>query len=146
MGDDAWEQLIAWHDATLRSIVAEHRGEEVSHTGDGFFVAFREARPAVDAAVAIQRRLAAHRRDHGFAPWVRIGLHSAEVASVGTNYRGVGVHVAARVSALAGREQVCASAATLDAAGALPYPVSDPELATLKGIKGTVEVASIGWQ
>jgi class 3 adenylate cyclase len=145
MGDDAWEQLIGWHDATLRAIVAEHRGEEVSHTGDGFFVAFREARPAVDPAIAIQRRLAAHRRDHGFAPWVRIGIHSAEVASVGTNYRGVGVHVAARVSALAGREQVFASAATLEAAGTLPYPVSDREPATLKGIKGTVEVAAIDW-
>jgi class 3 adenylate cyclase len=145
IGDEAWEKLIAWHDATLRQVMAEHAGEEVSHTGDGFFVAFEGARDAVDAAVAIQRRLVAHRRDHGFAPWVRIGLHTAEVSRVGPNYRGVGVHVAARVSALAGREQVCASAATLEAAGTLPYPVSDRESVTLKGIKGTVEVAAIDW-
>jgi class 3 adenylate cyclase len=145
VGDEAWEKLIAWHDATLRAIFAEYGGEEVSHTGDGFFVAFEAARNAVDAAVAIQRRLVSHRRDHGFAPWVRIGLHTAEVSRVGANYRGVGVHVAARVSALAGREQVFVSAATLEAAGTIPYSVSDRSSATLKGIKEAVEVASIGW-
>jgi class 3 adenylate cyclase len=146
IGDEAWEKLIAWHDAALRGVIAEHAGEEVSHTGDGFFVAFEAARNAVDAAVAIQRRLVAHRRDNGFAPWVRIGLHTAEVSRVGVNYRGVGVHVAARVSALAGREQVFASAATLEAAGSVPYPVSERRPAALKGIKEAVEVASIGWQ
>jgi class 3 adenylate cyclase len=145
MGDDAWEELIAWHDATLRAIVADHHGEEVSHTGDGFFVAFESAREAVDAAVAIQRRLVAHRRDHGFAPWVRIGLHTAEVSRVADNYRGVGVHVAARVSALAGREEVFASGAALAAAGSLAYPVSERTSATLKGLKAAVEVASIDW-
>ncbi len=146
VGDEAWEKLIAWHDATLRAIFADHVGEEVSHTGDGFFVAFEAARDAVEAAVATQRRLVSHRRDHGFAPWVRIGLHTAEVSRVRANYRGVGVHVAARVSALAGREEVFASGATLEAAGSLPYPVSDRSPATLKGIKEAVEVASIGWQ
>ncbi|HJT64403.1 MAG TPA: adenylate/guanylate cyclase domain-containing protein [Candidatus Limnocylindria bacterium] len=146
LGDEAWEKLIGWHDTTLRAIVGEHGGEEVSHTGDGFFVAFEDPRPAIDAAVAIQRRLGLHRRDHGFAPWLRIGLHTAPVSRVADNYRGVGVHVAARVSALAEREQVLASAATLDAAGSLPYPVSERSAATLKGIKGVVEVASIAWQ
>jgi class 3 adenylate cyclase len=146
VGDEAWEKLIGWHDATLRAIVAEHLGQEVSHTGDGFFVAFESARNAVDAAVAIQRRLVAHRGDHGFAPWVRIGLHTAEVSQVDANYRGVGVHVAARVSALAGREQVFASGTTLEAAGSLPYPVADRRSESLKGLKEAVEVASIGWQ
>lgn len=145
MGDDAWEDLIAWHDATLRQVVAEHKGDEVSHTGDGFFVAFESARDAIEAAVGIQRRLAGHRREHGFAPWVRIGVHTAEVSRVGANYRGVGVHVAARVSALASREQIFASAATLEAASTVPYPVSERSPTTLKGIKEPVEVASVDW-
>jgi class 3 adenylate cyclase len=146
IGDDAWEKLIAWHDAALRQVVADHGGDEVSHTGDGFFVAFESARNAIEAAIGIQRRLAGHRREHGFAPWVRIGLHSAEVSRVGANYRGVGVHVAARVSALAGREQIFASAATLDAAGPTPYAISERNPTSLKGIKEPVEVASVAWQ
>jgi class 3 adenylate cyclase len=146
IGDDAWEELIAWHDAALRQVMVEQAGEEVSHTGDGFFVAFESARHAIEAAVGIQRRLAAHRREHGFAPWVRIGLHTAEVSRVSANYRGVGVHVAARVSALAGREQIFASAATLDAADPVPYAISERSPTTLKGIKEPVEVASVDWQ
>jgi hypothetical protein len=48
------------------------------HSGDGFFVAFDRADQGVACAVDIQRRLAAHRREHGFAPWVPIGRHGTE--------------------------------------------------------------------
>jgi class 3 adenylate cyclase len=40
IGNEAWQDLIRWHDRTLRALFAEHGGEEVDHTGDGFFVAF----------------------------------------------------------------------------------------------------------
>ena len=46
----------------------------------------------------------------------------------------------------AGREQVLASAATLDAAGPVSYPVSERTATTLKGIKEPVEVAAVDWQ
>src|SRR5206468_3254058 len=81
----------------LRSAFAHHRGEEVNSTGDGFFVAFERALDGLDCAVDIQRRLARHRREHGFAPRVRIGLHTAEATREGRDYRGRGVHVAARI-------------------------------------------------
>src|SRR5207342_3183037 len=66
LGDQAWESLIGWHDVTLRQLIAKHHGEEVSHTGDGFFVAFDEPRIALDAAVDIHSTFASHRREHGF--------------------------------------------------------------------------------
>ena len=78
IGDDAWGQLLGWHDRELRSAFASHRGEEVHHTGDGFFVAFEAPSDGLDCAVDIQRRLARHRHEHGFAPTVRIGMHTAE--------------------------------------------------------------------
>src|SRR5207244_8240588 len=40
LGDEAWETLLRWHDATLRALFASHHGEEVSSTGDGFCVGF----------------------------------------------------------------------------------------------------------
>ena len=40
LGDDAWHGVLRWHDETLRSSFAEHKGEEVVATGDGFFVGF----------------------------------------------------------------------------------------------------------
>ena len=73
LGDEVWQGVLRWHDETLRSLFAEHKGEEVVSTGDGFFVGFDSPDEALACAVAIQRRLAEHRRSAGFAPKVRIG-------------------------------------------------------------------------
>src|SRR6185436_1741294 len=118
IGDEAWGELLRWHDRELRAAFARHGGEEANHTGDGFFVAFSDAADAIAGAVDIQRSLARHRREHGFAPWVRIGLHTAEATGRGRNYMGGGIHVAARVGAIGGREEILVSAAVLEAAGA----------------------------
>lgn len=146
IGDAAWEELLRWHDRALRSAFAQHGGKEVSHTGDGFFVAFDRAQEAAECAVAIQRRLADHRREHGFAPWVRIGLHAAETTRQGSDYRGQGVHVAARVGALADREEIVISTPALEQAGVIRFPVSEPRMVTLKGISEPVEVHTIDWR
>ncbi|HET6819767.1 MAG TPA: ferredoxin, partial [Candidatus Limnocylindria bacterium] len=70
LGDEAWEVLLRWHDSTLREVFSAHQGEEVSSTGDGFFVGFASPDLALAAAIAIQRRLADHRAKNGFAPQV----------------------------------------------------------------------------
>ena len=100
LGDDAWQELIRWHDQTLRSIFSRYGGTEVKQTGDGFFVAFEDASAAIDAGVAVQRSLAEHRRDHGFAPQVRIGLHEAEAATRAIDFAGRGVHGQLELAAL----------------------------------------------
>lgn len=146
IGDAAWEELLAWHDRTLQRTFAQHGGEVANHTGDGFFVAFDRAGDAIECAVAIQRRLAEHRTQHGFAPWVRIGVHSDEATRLGTDYRGQGVHAAARVGALAGREEIVVSAAALDAAGGPRFPVSERRRAQLKGFAEDFEVATVEWR
>lgn len=148
LGDEAWTSLLGWHDATLRALFADHRGEEVDHTGDGFFVAFPDAARAIACAVAIQRRLAEHRRDHGFAPAVRIGLHAAEATRQAANYRGKGVHEAARIGALASGGEIVASATTVDAATSSGGSViaGEPRLADLKGIAEPVQIVTIDWR
>jgi class 3 adenylate cyclase len=118
----------------------------IDHTGDGFFVAFERAEEAIDCAVDIQRRLLRHRREHGFAPWVRIGLHTAEATREGGNYRGQGVHVAARVGAAATREEILASQATIEAARVVKYGLSEARPATLKGVREPVDVRTIEWR
>jgi class 3 adenylate cyclase len=146
IGDAAWESLLSWHDRALRTAFADHGGIEVNHTGDGFFVAFGELGDAVDAAVAIQRRLSEHRRDHGFAPAVRIGLHTAEATQEGNDYRGQGVHTAARIGGAAMAEEILISQAALDDANGIRFPVSESRSVDLKGIKDPVEVRSIDWR
>ena len=146
IGDENWGDLLRWHDRELRASIAQHKGQEVSHTGDGFFVAFERATAGIDCAVDIQRRLATHRREHGFAPWVRIGLHRAEATERGGNYAGHGVHVAARVGAAATKEEVLVSSSVLEEASEIAFGLGEPREVALKGVKDPLEVRSIAWR
>lgn len=146
IGDDAWGELLQWHDRELRSAFASHRGEEVNSTGDGFFAAFERPIDGVECAVDIQRRLARHRREHGFSPTVRIGLHTAEASRKGRDYQGRGVHVAARIGAAAGNAEILVSVAVLDAIGSIRFGLSDPRQITLKGVDEPVAVRSVEWR
>ena len=142
IGDDAWEALVRWHDQALRSLFRSNGGDVVDHAGDGFFVAFSGVRAALDCAIAIQRRLAHHRQEHGFAPQVRIGVHAADAAESDGKYRGRGVHEAARIAALAGGAEIVASAASVDG----DVAASTPRSVTLKGFSEPIEVVTIEWR
>ena len=145
IGDEAWESLLAWHDATLRSLFASHGGEVAHHTGDGFFVAFDDARSALASAVAVQRALAEHRRAHGFALLVRIGAHCAEATRRGQDYSGGEVHKAARIAALAEGGEILATADTVAEASG-EFTVSEEREVTLKGVAEPVQVARVEWR
>jgi class 3 adenylate cyclase len=143
LGDNAWSEVMRWHDETVRSLIAAHGGEEVDHAGDGFFAAFEDAGRAIDCAVSIERKLAEHRRMHGFAPEVRIGVHMAGASKRGGGYEGVGVHEAARIASIAAGGEIAASAETV---GPRPrYATSMPRAVQLKGIAQPVDVVTIDW-
>ena len=143
VGDDAWSSLVGWHDRTLRALFAQQGGEEVDHAGDGFFVAFATPREAVACAVSIQRVLAEHRREAGFAPQVRVGIHEAEATSHEGGFRGIGVHTAARVGAIAGGGEIVASAATAALTSAAASELGE---ISLKGLAEPLAIVSILWR
>ena len=144
LGDEAWGHLVRWHNDTLASIVAAHGGEVVRTTGDGFFVTFDTPVAAIECAVAIQRALEDHRREQGFSPSVRIGLHHAEATREGSDWSGMGVHAAARIGALAEGEEILVSSETAEAAGV--HRMSDPRTVSLKGIFEPCEVVAVAWR
>jgi len=144
IGDEAWADLLRWHDQTLRGLFAAHGGEEVDHAGDGFFVAFPSAPQALDCGVAIQRTLFEHRRAHGFAPQVRIGLHAASAQREAQAYRGRGVHVAARIAALAEAGEIVASEETLHAAPGIAHGAA--RAVPVKGLSQSIRVATVAWR
>jgi class 3 adenylate cyclase len=145
IGDEAWLDLLRWHDQTLRSLFAERGGAEIDHAGDGFFVAFEDPAAAIGCAVAIQSKLAEYRRMHGFAPQVRVGVHATPASRSGGSYRGKGVHEAARIGSAAEAGEILVSRATLDA---IPgrFAASPPRTLTLKGIANPVEVVAVDWR
>jgi len=147
IGDEAWRELLDWHDRELREAFSRHGGEAVSQTGDGFFAAFERAVDGLECAIDVQRRLARHRREHGFSPSVRIGLHTAEATRRARDYSGHGVHVAARVGAAAGRDEILATSAVLaDAELGKRFRLSEPRELALKGLREPVEVRAVDWR
>ena len=143
LGDQAWERLLRWHDTMLRAEVARQGGRIVHSTGDGFFAAFDTARQAIRSAIAIQRALTGHAESSGFAPPVRIGVHAAAATQRSDDFSGVGVHVAARIAALADGGEILASADAL--AEAADVVASDAREAEVRGVSRPVRVASIVW-
>ena len=141
IGDSAWNDLVAWLDNAMRQCFASHQGEEVDHAGDGFFVAFRDSTSALECAISIQRKLADHRREHGFAPRVRIGVHATSANQSAGRYRGRGVHEASRIATLAGPDEIVASRGTVPA----KFAVSDPREVAVKGIAKPVDVVTVRW-
>ncbi len=138
-GDANWQKLLRRHDELVRRSPPREGGTVVDHTGDGFFLAFPTADRAVAAAVAIQREAA------GDLPFeLRIGVHTAEATSLGENYRGKGVHVAARIGALGCGEEIVASRETV--AALTGVRTGEPRSEQLKGISEPVDVVSIDWR
>jgi adenylate cyclase len=79
----------------------------------------------------------------GFAPPVRIGLHAAEATQRGDDFSGVGVHVAARIAALAAGGEILASADALATAGEVA--TSDLRKVEIRGVSEPVSIASVAW-
>jgi class 3 adenylate cyclase len=143
MGDEAWIEVLRWHDETLRKLIADNGGEQINHVGDGVFAGFDRPEDAIECAVQIQRTLAEHRRQHGFAPQVRIGLHRALATRVGFDYHGKGVHQAARIAAAAQGGEILASVETVQPSR---YAVSEPRPVTLKGVPEPMKLVSVSWR
>jgi class 3 adenylate cyclase len=142
LGEEKWAKLVAWHDRTLRGMIEEAGGDVIKQTGDGYFAAFQTPTAALEAAAKIQRALDEH---EPLAPDVRIGLHTGGAFHKDDDdYTGQGVHVAARIGALAAGGEILVSRESLD--GGSPFPVSEPRSAELKGFEGSVELVAVDWR
>ncbi len=142
LGEDKWKKLLDWHDGTLRELIEANGGEVIKQTGDGYFAAFQGSSAALDAAVAIQRKL----DEQPIAPGVRIGVHTGGAFhSDGVkDYAGQGVHMAARIGALAGGGEILVSRESLD--GTARFTFSEPRSEELRGFDEPVELVSVEWR
>jgi class 3 adenylate cyclase len=99
LGDDRAMDVLRGHEALVRREVTAHGGVVVKSQGDGFMVAFRSARRALDCAVGLQRALrdyAGNHRDTGVR--VRVGIHAGEALRDSDDFYGKAVIVAARIA------------------------------------------------
>jgi class 3 adenylate cyclase len=108
IGDRDWHALLDAHDAVVRSQLARFRGREVNTSGDGFLAMFDGPQRAIRSAMAIRDAVRA------LGIEVRAGLHTGECEVRGEDIGGIAVHIGARVSALAGPNDVLVSSTLRD--------------------------------
>ena len=126
---EGWPPLLEHHREIARAAWAEQDGVEIGTEGDSFFVVFSSAPPAVAAAVAVERGLAAEAWPTGAEIRVRIGMHSGEGLLSGGSYVGLDVHRAARIASAAHGGQILLSATTRALVeGSLPDGVTAREM------------------
>ena len=144
IGDDSWADLIAWHDRTIRALIGEHSGSEIDHAGDGFFVSFDSAEKALECAAQIQKVLRRHRKEEGFSPRVRIGIHRGRVLRSDDGLVGHQVHIAARVAAACEGDEVLVTLETMDQ---IPgFVLNDERSITVDGVEEPLVVGSLAWK
>jgi class 3 adenylate cyclase len=137
LGDRAWQRLVIAHNDRLRAALDRFRGREIETTGDGILALFDGAARAVRCSAAMTLAV----RDLGVE--IRAGLHTGEVELVGGNARGIAVHAAARISALAGRSEVLVSATTRELADGSGLRFESRGRHVLRGLEGERELFAL---
>ena len=134
LGDASWRDRLLAHNATLRQLIDTYHGQEITTTGDGFLAIFDGATRAVRCGAA----MVAAARQIGLE--IRVGVHTGEVERIAGNVRGVAVHLAARVLALAGAGEVVVSATTHALTDGSGLAFEDAGRHVLKGLSGERQV------
>ena len=130
MGDRDWHALLDAHDAVVRSQLARFRGREVNTSGDGFLAMFDGPQRAIRCAMAIRDAVQA------LGIEVRAGLHTGECEVRGDDIGGIAVHIGARVSALAGPNDVLVSSTLRDLVIGSGLEFEERGAHELKGVPG----------
>ena len=136
LGDAGWRELLSTHFAGVRAELERHGGREVKTTGDGLLATFDGPGQALRCAAAI-RRIA--NRD-GLR--IRVGVHVGEVEVVGDDVRGVTVHAAQRIMAVAAPDEIVVSDLTRSLAAPSGLAFEDRGTHTLKGLDGEWALAA----
>ena len=139
VGDAAWRELLAVHNARLREQLNVFRGREVKTTGDGVLAVFDSPSRAVRCAAVMVDATRSMDIE------IRVGVHSGEIEIVGDDVRGIAVHTAARVLAEAARSEVLVSSTTaelLDGSGLVLEDAGEHELKGLAGARRLFRLVS----
>ncbi len=130
LGDRDWHALLDAHDAVVRSQLGRFRGREVNTSGDGFLATFDGPQRAIRCALAIRDAVRA------LGIEVRAGLHTGECEVRGDDIGGIAVHIGARVTALAGPNEVLVSSTLRDLVIGSGLEFDDRGTHQLKGVPG----------
>jgi class 3 adenylate cyclase len=131
LGDRRWRDLLARHDEDLRKELRHFDGREVKTVGDGFLATF-----AGPPSRALRCALAITESARALGIELRVGIHTGECELIGDDVGGMAVHIASRVSGLAGGSEVLVSGTVFGTVVGGPFSFEDRGFHELKGVPG----------
>jgi class 3 adenylate cyclase len=137
MGDRRWRDLLGQHHQLVRTELERYRGREVNTAGDGFLATFDSPRRAIECARAADQAI----RSIGLE--IRAGVHTGELELSGGDVQGIGVHIGARIAALANGGEVLVSGTVKDILAGSGIRFEDRGEHHLKGVPGTWRVFGV---
>lgn len=137
VGDNTWRSVLERHTELVGSMIAEYGGRLVKSTGDGVLVTF----DGPSRAALCARRLVDTLSGDGIE--IRAGLHAGEVEWLGDDVAGIAVHIAARVCALAGPNEVLSTRTLRDVTAGSNLAFVDRGEHELRGVPGSWSVYEV---
>jgi class 3 adenylate cyclase len=108
LGDAEWGRLLDRYNRIAIEMVERYRGRLIKSLGDGHLATFDGPARGIRCALALIEET----RPLGIE--LRAGLHTGEIELLNGDVGGIGVHIGARVAALAGSEEVLVSSTVAD--------------------------------
>ena len=134
LGDRDWRALLDAHEELARREVSAHGGLIADFTGDGLLATFDGPARAVRCALMLRDRV------HALGIRIRAGAHTGEIERRGGDVAGIGVHIAARVMALADGDEVLVSRTVKDLVAGSGLRFRDRGTYDLKGVPDAWQV------
>jgi class 3 adenylate cyclase len=137
LGDRKWRSLLDDLDDVVDQRLERYRGRLIKSTGDGHLALFDGPARAVKCASDLcgaARSLDLH---------IRAGVHTGEVEVRGDDVGGIGVHIGARVGALAGPSEVLVSRTVTDLVAGSGIEFEDRGEHDLKGVTGRWQLYAV---
>ena len=139
LGDDRWRTTLTRFRHLVRGELRTFGGREEDTAGDGFFATFTEPASALRCAASIVRDVQSIGLD------VRCGVHIGEVGTVEGRPGGMGVHVGARLMALAGPAEILCTTTVreLVLGSHIEFVARGTRTRTLEGVPGEWQILAV---
>lgn len=138
LGDSRWRQVLGEHERVVRAEIGAVGGRLIKMTGDGSLSIIDGPARGIRCAERIAGGV------HSLGLEIRAGLHTGECEFVRGDIAGMTVHIAARISAMAGAGEVLVSRTIRDLVTGSGIALAPLGAHELKGVPGEWELFAVG--
>lgn len=148
LGDATAQKIVSETLSDLSELSDKHGGKVLKTIGDEVMCTFLTIRACMDAACAMQEKIAEKFYTGYGRISIRIGLHYGHVIREGNEIFGDAVNVAARVAALAKSDEILTTKSTAESLGreSANFTLRRIQSIALKGKEEAIDIYELIWQ